>query len=201
MFRLYNSTQSEILLLRCGNSASNILTTSICLKSTCALISHMGFHTWLNCKGLLGEGKNAFYIQLETTAHVWPGKLLCVRVPVCACLRACMHACECVWVRMCGCVHVNSVLALGATPTHSHVSHSLSEKDPVRQSYLCPNWYDCRLAVFILVFTHFYAYWTWLHRRVLACGGGVSRQSTSIIHNHHQLWRTLVCSLPALVVS
>lgn len=35
-----------------------------------------------------------------------------------------------------------------ATPTHSHVNCSVSERDPVKQRNLFPNLYDCSLAVF-----------------------------------------------------
>ena len=120
--------------------------------------------TWLNCKGRFLGKKCLLYIQLEVEAYVWPGKLL--DEWVCACVLACMHAClwmcvnVCVWV--CAC---KFSISPWATPTHSHVSHSVSEKDPVRQSNLYLNGYDCRLAVFTFIFIDLHAYWTWRHRQ------------------------------------
>ncbi len=98
------------------------------------------------------------YLSREATARV----CVCVCVCVLACMHACLWMCVSVYVWVCAC---KFSISPWATPTHSHVSHSMSEKDPVRQSNLYPNWYDCRLAVFILVFTDLYAYCTWLHRQ------------------------------------
>lgn len=86
--------------------------------------------------------------------------------------------CVCMSVWVCACK-----LSIGpwATPTHSHVSHSVSERDPVKQSNLCLNWYNCRLAVFILVFMD--AYWTWLHRQQSCFCLWGWRLETKDVHN------------------
>lgn len=128
---------------------------NICLKSTRGLTSSVWDVTCdLTVRGYDIRGKkNAFSIQLETAVHIWAGTLLCVCTCVCACVLECMHAClwmcVSVYVWVCAC---KFSISPWATPTHPHVSHSVSEKDPVRQSNLYPNWYDCRLAVFIWVF-------------------------------------------------
>lgn len=117
---------------------------------------------------------------------------------VCACLHAYMLVIVHVWVFAC-----KFSISPRATPTHSEVSHSLSKKDPVKQSNLNLNFYDCTLAVFILAFAIFCMpdglSFTG-SRHGLACGGGVQRQRTFIIHSHRQILRLLICVLPALAV-
>lgn len=110
-------------------------------------------HETKQCLLYLTTDSNS-YLSREATVYV------CVWVCEGACVHACMWMCVSVWVYAC-----KFGTSPRATPTHSHVSHSLNEKDPARQSNFYPNWYDCRLAVFILVFTDLYAYWTWLRRR------------------------------------
>lgn len=96
-------------------------------EKTYGMTSHVESHMWLDCKGL-GWGvrkKNAFYIQLETAVHIWAGKLLCACVSLRACMRACLWMCVSVYVWVCACIFS---ISPWATPTHSHVSHSMSEK-------------------------------------------------------------------------
>lgn len=119
-------------------------------------------------------------------------------VLVCACLHAYMLVIVHVWVFAC-----KFSISPQATPTHSEVSHSLSKKDPVKQSNLNLNLYDCTLAVFILPFANFYmpdglSFTGSSH--LLACGGGVLRQRTFIIHNYCHIWRPLVRFFPAIAV-
>lgn len=108
-------------------------------------------------------GKCLLY-SIRDSRSYWPGKLLFVYVCVreLACMHACFWMCACVYVWVCAC---KFSISPWATPTHVHVSHSVSEKGPVRQSNLYPNWYDCRLAPFIFIFTDFSANCAGLHRQ------------------------------------
>lgn len=134
-------------------------------KAHVVWLSHVGI-SHVTCNSVREDERKMPFIFDQRQRFIFEQGSYCVRVCLlCACLRACMHVlwmCASASVWVCAC---KFSISPWATPTHPHVSHSMSEKDPVRQSNLYPNWCDCRLAVFILVFTDFHACWTRLHRQ------------------------------------
>lgn len=133
----------------------------------------------LTCDFTVREEKCLLYSTRDSSSYLSRDATVCVCVRVCCYMHACMFMNVYVWV--CAC---QFDISPWAAPTHSHVSQSVSERDPVRQSNLYPNGCDCRLAVFIWVFSDYMpiAHGFAGSSRVCARGGGVWRQSTSIIH-------------------